>query len=276
MLRVRWKTCVAGLVVLSSPSSLVRAEIAQTQSGVADLLRHGENQVRSMTAVIDSRQKPTPAENVERLQEVSRDLLVAYVLTPENAEARQATLQFERKKNQERRAFFSHAGVDVQASDSSRQIAYDGELVRVLGMDADQRVGIIETPEQADWSSLNEDHPYSFVYEFQREPYSELVAQSPDFRVLDNEPGQDGLRVYFQHPRFNDRAFVLVFDDQGRMVEREEWYKLSHDAEPTMHKRYELLDYKSYPSQSGELIHFPTRVTSRFYATDREGNHIEA
>ena len=122
----------------------------------------------------------------------------------------------------------------------------------------------------------------SFLYEYQNMPYSDLIARSPRCDISDTKrDGRPYTQVSFRHPDFyslDSNSFVLLFDDNDLLVERDCILKLSPpDHEPRVHEKQVFSDYRKYADSSREEIWFPYDAVYHLYVGDlSNGEHVES
>src|SRR5205823_4016958 len=67
-------------------------------------------------------------------------------------------------------------------------------------------------------------------------------------------------RYTIQSPKIDNRTLVLVFDESGRLAERQ-WISARRPGDkPDVYQRHTFSDYHVYPDVSGETIPFPLRA----------------
>jgi hypothetical protein len=260
---------------------------ALSQQGIAAVLRHQENLVRSMECIFDIIWSPSVPENIPLLYQLVKERykndpdVKPYIVDEKLAERLSTVSHWWRKGNKEREDIY--AATDYNPDDPAnptKQNAFDGQIVRMLGPDGDGgTAGAISTPSGiAHWNNTNRTHPYSFLYQFQTMAYSQVIANGKNFRatkVVRN--GKECTRVSAQHPTFDWRSFVLIYDNMFRLLEREVIVKMTPDPEPRIYERHVFSDYKEYEGPTGEAIWFPAKAVYRYYAGNLpNGTLVEA
>lgn len=108
-------------------------------------------------------------------------------------------------------------------------------------------------------------------------PYSQLIANGNNFsakKIVTD--GKECTRVFVQHPATNKRSFLLVYDDQFRLIERQLIFKIEPDPEPRIYERHVFSNYKEYEDPSGEVIWFPTKAVYHDYVGNSpDGTPVE-
>jgi hypothetical protein len=204
-----------------------------------------------------------------------------FFTTPEMASRQSYEVHWWRqgvKERTEKSAELAAGGSRLQTGESSITNVFDGETVRNLARGEKGLLGSIEAATR--WYSVNQTHPISFLYEYQNTPYSDLIARSPRCEIsVVQRGGKPYTRVYFHHPTFyslDSSSFVLLFDENDLLVERECIAKLSIDRQPRVYETHTFSDYQKYSDPSGEQISFPSHAVYRFYAGDMpDGTHVE-
>ena len=136
-----------------------------------------------------------------------------------------------------------------------RAEAFDGEVIRSYQRINNKLYGAIYPSHR--WFSLDREYPFSFLYEFQNTPYSDLLVRSQDAE-LTREKGQT--RVRFTHPDFANMKFDLVFGEDNRLMRRDLISKLEGDLAPRIYRRQSFSGYRRYPLEKGEAVWFPTQA----------------
>src|SRR5205807_879904 len=83
-------------------------------------------------------------------------------------------------------------------------------------------------------------------------------------------------QVFVDHPTFDFESFVLLFDDDHHLVERQLFAKIMPDVAPRLYEKHTFKDYESYEDASGEHIHFPRLAHYSYYmGNGEEGLPVE-
>jgi hypothetical protein len=142
--------------------------------------------------------------------------------------------------------------------------ACDGKIVRGYSKNRipDRRTGAMVSGSirPAD-QFINFKYPFTFLYEFNGTPYSKLLARSPDAKVTETA---GRTTVSFSHPSFKDRRFVLVFDREGSLLQRDVYGKYSREAAPRLREQHKFSGYRTYRNSAGESVWFPSEAVYDF------------
>ncbi len=249
---------------------LVHAQTEKvTREGVAAWLRHGEGLVKSAECSFEIHQWVTKADDIPAIREACRNRgnekdYLSYVYNEHDSRVRNNLIHWWRKGEKERNETFI-PGDDSEGGKPSTT-AFDGQIVRTLGHHEDGIRGSIESIRGAAWNAINRIDPFSFLYQFQNLCYSEIIAKGPEFNCYFIErAGEKYTRVSVAHPKFQWCSFVLEFDNQNRLIERQIIRKVEHDPKPRLHEKHRFFDYKAYQDASGETIWFPHRGEYSYY-----------
>jgi hypothetical protein len=236
-------------------------------------LRHQEALVASMDCEYQLTSALAPAETVRLIEEYCRTHpknppATSYI--SKRAPVERSQIRWKRKGVKERLE-------RLEGRDAPSVKAFDGQLVRSLGVLDGALGGMIENASQAHWYQVNPLNPYSLLYEYCREPFSSLVAKGRDYvakrsRLADWE----GTEVMFGHPTTEWLTFRLRFNDTGELTDRAVIGKLPWDEEPRVIETHELREYERVVQPSGEDIAFPRRAIFRVHmGQTRDGRLIE-
>src|SRR5262249_14918225 len=121
------------------------------------------------------------------------------------------------------------------------------------------------------------EHPFILLYEYTGAPFSEIVREGRNYSsTLVNVQGQTYTRVEVQHPKFEEAAFIILFDTQGKMVERRHLRASARGRPRHEHERFLLQEYAPFSDPSGEQIWFPKKVIRKFYSEPfPDGSRVE-
>jgi len=257
-----------------------------SQQGLAAILRHQESLVQSMECTFDVMWSPTAPENIPLLYQICKELnheydpeAEPYIVDEELAERLSTVTHWWRKGDRERENVYS--ATNYNPADLSRPIkqnAFDGQILRTLGPGGDGGVaGVIETAQGGLWTNVNRTHPYSFMYQFMTMPYSQIVNTGTNFSVTKVvRDGKDCARVSVEHPTIDRMSFVLIYDDEFRLMQWDMIRQIAPDPKPRLYERYVLSNYKKYEDQSGEVIWFPSKAVYHLYGGDLpDGTPVE-
>jgi hypothetical protein len=149
-------------------------------------------------------------------------------------------------------------------STPTRVEATDGQLTRGYNKlripDPETGAKISGSIHPATWFTRF-DLPFAFLYEYGHTRYSDLVARSPDAKVAE-EKGRT--TVSFSHPTLKDQRFVLIFDRDGSLLQRDDYARYDRDPTPRLGTREKFSGYRTYRSSAGESIWFPSAVDYEF------------
>ncbi|MHC4166440.1 MAG: peroxiredoxin family protein [Planctomycetota bacterium] len=241
-----------------------------TREAIVVWLSRQESLVRSMECTFETNRSPTRPENIPLIDEVCRRLgkKNRYIFTEEGTKTHDAVTRWRRKGVKERWDRFRLAapGSDVSSEIPFNTLAFDGQIIRSMSFRDEGTAGSIDTIEGAHWHSFTRTDPYSFIYEYGGVPYSTIISRGRDFdisTVVDD--GRTLTRVSVGHPDFDWRSFVLLFDQEHRLVERQNIVKLGSDPAPRLYARHVFSDYRKHEDASGETIWFPHRAVYHHY-----------
>jgi hypothetical protein len=245
---------------------------APTRNSIVMRLRHVERLVRTMECTFTVVAGETPAADIPKIDEMRlRRLkpgpLDSYIQTKERARANSYRSHWWRdgvKEREEitRKTWGADGGEGVPSS--SIQV-YDGEVVRFLSDSSSELVGIIEGIDTAAWYGMNTWQPFAVLFEYQRTPYSELLAQSTNATIASvQRDGRAMVEVAFSHPKYNDHSFVLIFDHELLLIERRViYYRPKVDRAPRVYQTQQFRRYESFTDSSGESFSFPREMEVR-------------
>lgn len=244
-----------------------------TQQKIANILRHQEDLVSSMECIYEQNTLPTTIENIRlvhqfgKVRPYERDPN-RYIISEDYAKQEQMIIHYWRKGIKEKQDIIFQARHKPGETSlrPDRQIAFDGQLVRKLQNDRSNLYGSIDTIVSGHWSNENRIQPFSFLYEFGMSPYSKIVQDGKNFflsKITWNN--KECTKVSVQHPEISFQSFVLIFDDNFRLVERQDIFQMSPDPAPRIYERHNFLNYTKYTDKSGETIWFPSEAVYHYY-----------
>jgi len=274
------------LIVQSTPVLSANAADTLTRDALVALLRHRESLVRTLECRFASSRTATTAQMVRLPRQLypkegRGSDYERFLTTPEMARLHNYEVHWWRRAVQERTeklAVSATNGSGRHVGESSVTNVFNGEVVRNLARGEEGVFGSIEPPSR--WYSVHQTHPMSLLYKYQNTPYSDLIARSPTCEVSAiQRGGRSYTRVYFHHPTFyssDSSSFVLLFDENDLLLERDCIVKLSQDREPRVYEEHTFSDYRKYADSSGEQIWFPNHAVYHYYAGDlSDGAHVE-
>jgi hypothetical protein len=243
---------------------------APTREQVVGWLNQQAQLVRSMECRFTVRGLKTTAANAELISKLAEtrgdaSLRGRYIFSDEDARVRSYGAHWWRKEEKERKEVSKLDPRESGAVDSAPFVieTFDGALVRNLTTNGDGVAGTINNAATAGYGNMNRFQPWSLLFEYQATPYWELLKQSPEFKVL--ESGQPGTAVMFRHPMFEKVRFLLRFDREQRLIQRDVIARMEDDRPPRLNERHELAGYEPLTDASGERHWFPKRATWRYY-----------
>ncbi|UCG46852.1 MAG: hypothetical protein JSU94_15300 [Phycisphaerales bacterium] len=150
------------------------------------------------------------------------------------------------------------------AKGPANTLAFDGHLFSSLARHGSALIGEIKTVKQSGWAAMNRVDPFAFLYEYNTMPYSQIIAQGRNLEistvVKDN---QQLTRVSLRHPQFDWRGFVLFFDQDRRLLERQ--LIRYEESLPRIIQTHTFSDYTEHQDSSGETIWFPHKAVWHYY-----------
>jgi hypothetical protein len=230
-------------------------------------LRHQESLVRSAECEFECRRHPTRPEMIRRLRQFAgkdEKIFQRYLLTEEMARQRSYTVHWWRKGVKER---LETRQATAPADRPPVIKAFDGNVVRTVGQQAGSSKASITTTEKAHWNSAQRTHPYAFLFEYLDHPFSKLVEKGKDFEYSTVQAdGKTLERVRIADPE-NPAAlsFVLFFDSDRRLVERQMWRLRRAEKVKYIRERMVFENYTAYPEASGDTIWLPHKVHHHYY-----------
>jgi hypothetical protein len=194
--------------------------------------------------------------------------VAAFVYSEKDAAARSYTSHWWRrdsKEREERTCGGARAPGDALKG-RDYVVAFDGHVVRSLGVKPDGRVvGKMDRPSRL-WNARNRIHPFSFLYQYANMAYSDILEKGTGFRLSAvTIDGKDYSRVSVGHPVDKGKEFVFLLDSKGRTVQRDLLYRLYAPEPPRVHKRFTFHDYREHADPSGEVIWFPHKAVCHGY-----------
>jgi hypothetical protein len=226
---------------------------------VIQRLRHDERLVTSAECVLtydsqptDDRMIPLIRAHLEKLGKKPN----RYIYSKKNAAAQSYVGHWWRREVKERLDQFESAKeLSAPGALPRRVEAFDGEVIRSYQRINNKLYGDILPSHR--WFNEDRGYPFSFLYEFQNVPYSDLLVRSQDAELI-RERGQT--RVRFTHPDLPNTKFDLVFGEDNRLIRRDVIDKLGGDPAPRIYFRQSFSGYRRYPLEKGEAVWFPTQA----------------
>ncbi len=258
-------------LLLTASGRVLQAQPAARASrdGVVAWLQHEEGLVRTIACRFEQVRSVTPPEMVPLIREICRkrgneNEYVSFVYTDQTVRKNSFVTLWWRKGPKERAETFNY--FDDPEGQRRNLRAFDGQVIRSLEHDKTGLTAAIHSIKSAEWNSMNRTHPISLLYEFQNKPYSEIVAQGRAFDLsMVTREGKPYTRVSIEHPKFTWISFVLLFDDEHRLVEREVIVRMDPDKSPRVNEKHRLMEYQAHRDRSGEIISFPARALYSYY-----------
>lgn len=260
-----------GLVLVLGSNSAALGDVP-TRESIVQSLRHQETLVRSAVIEFEVSYHPTRSDQVGLIHQFGRrhgvfKEVTRAILTQEVANQKAYGVRWWRKGEKERVEKFRQGKVVGESADSIE--VYDGQFVRRLNRSNGQETGTISTAHSSAWKRTDRLTPFSLIYEWTSIPYSDIVEHGRNYDVtLVPGNGPRFAKVMVGHPTNERRSFMLGFDAEWRIVERETYGPLlfMRDRHDALHKRSEFSDYRRHTDDSsGEAIWFPYRSISQFY-----------
>ena len=263
-------TRLSSVVLFLASSSVLSA--SPSREAVVGWLRHQEDLVTSMECEYEDRRLPTDAAMIPRIREFCRknnkEDSLSYLYSEELARRFGKRFHWWRKGSKERSEVIDLSASGPLPANAYHNVeAYDGRLIRTIGgASSDKPSAGIFTLQSLHWDATNRVQPFSFLYEFETTPYSDVVARSPIFEsALVRKDGDELIEVRVRDPKLSIRPIVLWFDRQHRLIERAVYYKWEYDPKPRIFERHVFLDYQGHADPSGETIWFPRKAVYHYY-----------
>lgn len=269
---------IACFASLAWPSAMVASpQASPSQHAVGGWLEQEAGLVRSAECEFDLVQTPTRPEMIPAIRSLwasrkSNRPYTAFVYTADIASRHSMKIHWWRSSVKERE---ETRAIETPESSRADVTAFDGQEVRSLAERENRLRGSVRSVDDAHWDTTNRVQPFSFLYEFQNVPYSDLVERGRDFHssLLDSN---GAVSITFSHPDIASIKFVLTFDSSHRLLTRDFYSQTASDPAQRIYERHEFLDYTSVPDDSGETIWFPNRAIYHYFlGTDPHGNLVE-
>jgi len=262
---------ITSIIFITNSLAFAQDEFELSQQSLSSVLRHQENLVKTVECIFEVNVLPTNSDNLPLIHLIcdssNRDA-EQYTITKEIAQSWSFVKQWWRKDAKEREDSFALTDYDPNDNKMKpiKMLSFDGLIVRSLNRSNDGIYGSINTMETAHLDTTNFVDPYSFLYEFLRMPYSELIAKGRNFSSSkQTKNGKEYIQVSVQHPKLVPPRFILIFDDQYRLVERQVINQFSDDPSPRLYERHTFSNYKKFKDKSGEVIWFPQTAVYNYY-----------
>lgn len=253
--------------------------------------QHQEDLVKSMYAEFEDVALPTTPQQAAVIRQAFHEwkqdqLYERTLMTPERARNLSHVEQWWRKGPKERfNSFYStdfaHLSADLSQLSPNTTLAKDGEFVRDLDHHNETQggpVAAIYIEKNSHWNKATRAQPFSFLYVYCETPYTQLIREATTFHsAAIIRDGKRQLQVSFtcSDNFLKNRALALFFDEQHRLVERQEFEKVP-SGKLQLDGKQVASDYRAYPHPSGETIWFPDEVIYRSYYTLSNGAALEA
>lgn len=263
-------TCVCGPVSANEQDAADAASDAAlelSRDTVVTWFRTQEELVKSMECQFETRASATAPDMVPLIREVCRirgeeSDYTSYVITEERALARSNRTHYWRNGPMQREEVFQF---DAHVESPTKIRAFDGRLVRTLERTEKGSFGHVGLPETEHWDNVNWTHPFSFLYQFTNQPYSQIIDRARELTIsAASLDGKNCTRISFLHPTIDRCWFVLFVDDEHRLVERQHITMLNA-KEPRVHERHVFSDYRAFEDADGKRIWFPHRADYYYY-----------
>lgn len=248
-------------LLAQSNSSVVRESLVSR-------MRHQEGQVRSGEASFGVKVSPTQPHMIPIIEEVCelegrRNHVGRFVTDDVLAEGLSNRIHWWRSGDKER-----YDKLPLKEGDKPVEPlreAFDGQVVRRINPKADQTLASINSIESGHWKTVNEIHPFSFIYFFQYTPYSEIVEKSPIFEVTPlTIEGEKYTSILIRHPTIDFIRFRLTYDSQWRLFERHELWKNKKNKFETR-EIHRFMDWQAFPNPKGEPVNLPSKAQYRYF-----------
>jgi hypothetical protein len=245
----------------SESPSLAEPDQRAALDAVIQRLRHDERLVTSAECVLTYDFQPTDDRMIPLIRAHAEKLgvnLKRYVSSKKFARAQSYVGHWWRQEVKERLDKFDSAKELSAPGAVPRSVeAFDGEVMRSYQRINNKLYGAIFPSTR--WFNVDRQYPFSFLYEFQNVPYSDLLVRSQDAE-LTREKGQTRVRFTHPDPALPNMKFDLVFGEDNRLIRRDTIDKMQGDPAPRIYFRYTFSGYRRYPLEKGEAVWFPTQA----------------
>jgi hypothetical protein len=249
----------AGVEFACESPSLAEPDQRTALDAVIQRLRHDERLVMSAECMLTNDSQPTDDRMIPLIRAHAEKLGVnrkQFIFSKKFARAQSYVGHWWRREVKERLDQFESAKeLSAPGALPRRAEAFDGEVIRSYQRINNKFYGSILPSTR--WFSVNRPYPFSFLYEFQNRPYSDLLVRAQDAK-LTRERGQT--RVRFTDPDISDNEFDLVFGEDNRLIRRDMISKMPGEPAPRIYERQSFSGYRRYPLEKGEAVWFPTRA----------------
>ena len=182
---------LTGILVLMYTSTLASTTNNTTAqlNRIIEILNQQERSVHSIECIFEEICTPTENDKIELINKISLDrgdVDTSYICSEEFASNQSHTSRWYAKGRKERCEFYPPStNLIMDKTIEPRRIqAFDGQLVREFEHHPNGRIfGAIQTEERAHWNSMNRTTPYSFLYRYYGNYYSELLKQSKNVEI---------------------------------------------------------------------------------------------
>jgi hypothetical protein len=271
---------LAGLAAVR-PSHLSGADSPPKNPALQTIIQRlaaQEQIVKSGECLLTHRSDATDPKMVLRIKELLRKHRrpAVYIVDKPLAAKETYVIHWWRKGKKERSDQFRHFDdMSQPGALPTRSAARDGPFARsyfVRDKPNPLNNGLIEGTIQPAQRFINDDLPFAFLYEYLQTPYSEILARSNDAKVT---PADGKTMVSFSHPQVIGDRFVLTFDRDGTLVQRDLCTRHPQENASRINQRERFSGYRTYRSSRGESVRFPSEVDYDFvFAVADDGQLI--
>jgi hypothetical protein len=259
-------TILVALSVITIGARSIRGDgpIDPARDAIVQRLAQQERLVKSCECLLTYRTDVADPKMVPLIQAQCRKLGARpsqYLITKEVAALNSFVAHWWRRGIKERcDEYRSFEDMAKPGTIPTRSDAYDGTVARsynqsrIHSASSARLEGSIRRSDR--WLAENQAYPFAFVFEFMHVPYSELIRLSTDVKITETA---GRTTVALTHPTFKQRRFVLVFDRDGSLRQRDVITKRARDLAPGI-ERHSFSAYRQYRNAFGETVSFPSQA----------------
>jgi hypothetical protein len=258
-------------------TALAGPEAGCDRDTVVNHLRHYEGLVRTIHAEYDDVMVEPSPEQIDLIRRVKGKEADSFIRTREECRAKSYAVQYWRKGAKQREES-NLLDAELSKTKGSSLFAFDGQILRTIRNPANEPlVAAIASAKNSYWHLMPRHDPGGFLYHYYERPYSEVIAQAPNFSsaVITRASARlHQISVKWMAGGEEDTLDCL-FDERFLPLERMRSVKWPHGV--VFHEwKYVLSEYNPYPLDSGETVWFPGRVLQLNYnGTAPDGSLLE-
>jgi hypothetical protein len=265
------RDCFFALALVAGPAAVRPSHLSGADSPPKDpalrtiiqRLAAQEQIVKSGECLLTHRSDATDPKMVLRIKELLRKQRRPGVFIIDKAFAAKDTyvVHWWRKGKKERSdQYKDFDDLSKPGALPTRSAGSDGQVARsyfVRDKPNPLNKALIEGTIQPAKRFINDDLPFAFLYEYFQVPYSEMLARSNEAKVTEAD-GKTTLS--FSHPQVTSDRFVLTFDRDGSLIQRDYYTKHLRENTSRINHRARFSGYRTYHSSQGESVRFPSEV----------------